>query len=275
MKQKHRVVYRAIDGRKTPAGRVIEAARLTGDSSVGRERLRHFAHRAVILVVRGGGFYRDTEGVQKVVASGDLIFVEPRVGHAYGPGEGAVWEEIYVVYEGPLFDALAAVDEPKRTRPVLRLGDPRPWKAQLEAVFPAHGTAAGAAVQIGGLVTFILAAHAAAAPEAGETAAEPGWLGRARQLLAAPGSESPDLAAVARACGMGVESFRKQFTARTGEAPGRYRLSARIDLAKRLLRDRDVPQRVVAEAAGFCDEFHFSKTFKRMTGLSPRAWRKP
>jgi len=44
-------------------------------------------------------------------------------------------------------------------------------------------------------------------------------------------------------------------------------------MAKRLLRDRDVPLRVVAESVGFCDEFHFSKTFKRVTGLSPRTWR--
>jgi len=273
MKQQLRVVYRAVDGRLTPAGRIIDVARMTKDSGMGRGQMRHYPHRAAVLLVRGGGFYRDTEGVTRVMAPGDLIFVEPRVGHAYGPEAGGTWEEIYVVYEGPVFDALAAAGAPGRGRPVLRLGDVRPWQARLKAAFPAKG-AAEAAAQIGALVAFILAAHAAAPPETGtETFTEPEWLARARQLLAAPGAEAPGLAAVARACGLGLESFRKQFTARTGEAPGRYRLLAQVEMAKRLLRDRDVPLRVVAESVGFCDEFHFSKTFKRVTGLSPRTWR--
>lgn len=273
MKQQLRIVYRAVDGRLTPAGRIIEVARVTKDTGMGRGHMRHYSHRAAVLLVRGGGFYRDTEGVTRVIAPGDLMFVEPGVGHAYGPEEGGTWEEIYVVYEGPVFDALAAAGAPGRGRPVLRLGDAKPWQARLNAVFPAKG-AAEAAAQIGALVAFILAAHAAATPETGtETSTEPAWLARARQLLAAPGADEPGLAAVSRACGLGAESFRKQFTARTGEAPGRYRLLARVETAKRLLRDRDAPLRVVAEAVGFCDEFHFSKTFKRVTGLSPRTWR--
>lgn len=268
------IKIRVTDALTTPAGRIVEAAHLAGDSGVGRGGPRHYAYRALVFLVRGGGFYRDTEGVERTVTQGDLIFVEPRVGHAYGPGTDQNWEEFYVSYEGPVFDALAAAGAPAATGPVLRLGEVEPWRKRLEAAFPTRGSVE-AATQIGALVEFILAAHAAAEPEKATAGREPEWMARARQLLAAPAVDAPGLGAVARACGLGAESFRKQFTARTGESPGRYRLLARVELAKRLLRDHDVPHRVVAEATGFCDEFHFSKTFKRVTGMSPSAWRGP
>lgn len=272
MENELRIDFRAADARATPGGRIVEAALLAGDSGVGRARPRHYAHRALVLLVRGGGFYRDTGGRSLNVAAGDLIFVEPRVGHAYGPGPGGRWEEFYVAHEGPVFDALAERGAPSAERPVLRLGDPAPWRRRLESVFPAKGPAV-AERQLGALVEFILAAHAAAAPARDEERAPPAWLAKARQLLEAPGSEETDVAAVARACGLEPESFRKRFTALTGEPPARHRLLARVEQAKRLLRDRELPVRVVAEATGFCDEFHFSKTFKRVVGAGPREWR--
>ena len=48
----------------------------------------------------------------------------------------------------------------------------------------------------------------------------------------------------------------------------------RFDMARDLLRDKNTPIRVVAESTGFSDPANFSRMFRRIGGLSPRAFRK-
>jgi transcriptional regulator GlxA family with amidase domain len=50
-------------------------------------------------------------------------------------------------------------------------------------------------------------------------------------------------------------------------------LRLRIEHAQALLHTTDLPQRDIAEYCGFADIHHFSKAFKRITQLSPGAYR--
>jgi transcriptional regulator GlxA family with amidase domain len=79
---------------------------------------------------------------------------------------------------------------------------------------------------------------------------------------------------VAEAMGMGYENFRKQFTKHMGVSPGRYRERLRVERAKLLLRGKRLGNKELAEILGYCDEAHFSKAFKRLAGVSPRAYSK-
>jgi two-component system response regulator YesN len=69
---------------------------------------------------------------------------------------------------------------------------------------------------------------------------------------------------------MGYESFRKQFTKIAGQPPGRYALARRVDRARSLLARHRFTNKELADLLGFHDEFHFAKTFKKMTGVTPR-----
>ncbi len=78
------------------------------------------------------------------------------------------------------------------------------------------------------------------------------------------------LAAVA---GMDLFRFARAFKQTTGSSPHRYVLEARIAQAKVLLRDRSISITEVALRTGFATPSHFSVTFRRITSLSPRAFR--
>lgn len=78
---------------------------------------------------------------------------------------------------------------------------------------------------------------------------------------------------VARSLGMSYESFRKKFAHRMGTPPSRYRQARMIEQACALLMRRSLSHRQIAEQLGFCDEFHFSKIFRKRMGFSPRAFR--
>jgi AraC-like DNA-binding protein len=178
-----------------------------------------------------------------------------------------------VAFEGPIFDALETCGLLNCNRPVWRLGDSLHWLSRLKSIFPSSERPVDAFDQVGAMAAFLLSASAHA-----EGLAMPGldrshsWLTHARQKLETPGNEFRDLSSVARHCGLGYETFRKKFSALMGESPGQYRRRMLIVRAQNLMRDRELPDRAIADALGFCDEFHFSKSFKQVVGLSPRQW---
>ena len=55
--------------------------------------------------------------------------------------------------------------------------------------------------------------------------------------------------------------------------PSKYIMQYRITIAKQLLADETIPISVLSEQTGFSDQFHFSKTFKQQTGMSPSQYR--
>ena len=67
--------------------------------------------------------------------------------------------------------------------------------------------------------------------------------------------------------------FAHAFREATGVAPHRYVLELRVNRAKTLLRQSDLPITEVAERVGCSSHSHFSVLFHRVAGLTPRQFR--
>jgi AraC family transcriptional regulator len=66
----------------------------------------------------------------------------------------------------------------------------------------------------------------------------------------------------------------RAFRAVVGQSPHQYVLSRRIERAKELLRNTDLPVVDVAFAVGFSSQSHLSHWFVRQLGVSPAAYRR-
>ena len=97
---------------------------------------------------------------------------------------------------------------------------------------------------------------------------------RAKEILSSNLAGNIGLKALARECGLSVSHFSRAFRHSTGAAPHRWLLEYRVDAAKPLLRDHELPLSAVALACGFADQSHFTRTFTRVVGVSPGAWRR-
>jgi AraC family transcriptional regulator len=102
----------------------------------------------------------------------------------------------------------------------------------------------------------------------------PRWLAEARALLQARFAERLTLDDVARVVGVHpvhlARSFRQAYHCTVGD----YVRQLRLEFACRQVCFSDAPLSDVALAAGFCDQSHFSRAFKRHTGFSPAEYRK-
>ena len=75
---------------------------------------------------------------------------------------------------------------------------------------------------------------------------------------------------IAQICGVSEGYFRKLFREYSGENPIEFRQKHRIEKAKQLLLLDTHSIGEIAEELNFSDIYHFSKTFKKITGLSPQ-----
>lgn len=121
-----------------------------------------------------------------------------------------------------------------------------------------------------GLVLEMIGEAARARPR--ETPVSPA-IRRVHELLHAHYRESLTLSDLATAAGRHPVYLASAFRRAYGETIGDCIRRLRIEHAARELRESHVPLAEVALAAGFANQSHFTRAFKRATGTTPAAYR--
>jgi len=101
----------------------------------------------------------------------------------------------------------------------------------------------------------------------------PRWLQQARDLLHARFTERLTLAEVAHNVGVHPVHLAQAFHKSYQRTVGDYVRQLRIEYACHELAASDTPIVQIALAAGFCDQSHFTRTFKRCVGVAPSHYR--
>ena len=86
--------------------------------------------------------------------------------------------------------------------------------------------------------------------------------------------EEIDIGLMAEKLGFQSAYLARLFNRYAGESPLKYLTNIRIHEAKRLLMDPSLSIAKVGEMVGYPDQFHFSKTFRKATGMNPSAFRR-
>lgn len=99
---------------------------------------------------------------------------------------------------------------------------------------------------------------------------------RLRQVMDFVGenySNDVRLAALANVAGMSSFHFAREFKRTTGTTPHQYLIKFRIERAKSLLAEPDIPLTEVGLRSGFSHQSHFTRLFRRLTGTTPQSYR--
>lgn len=135
-----------------------------------------------------------------------------------------------------------------------------------------HRTDAAASLIVEGL-TLELMAEAARHSAGGGGPKIPRWLKQAEALIRARFAENLTLGRIASEVGVHpvhlATVFRREYRSTVGE----YIRRLRIEYACLALARGEKPLGAIALEAGFANQAHFSGAFKRLTGLTPAAYR--
>ena len=77
---------------------------------------------------------------------------------------------------------------------------------------------------------------------------------------------------ISNLCSMSFDYLNRMFKKQTGITIFEYLNRIRINKAKELLLTGTMKSSEIAAAVGYCDEYHFSKAFKKAAGVSPRKY---
>ena len=74
--------------------------------------------------------------------------------------------------------------------------------------------------------------------------------------------------------GLSSTQFNKRFRELLRMSPSEYILKLRIEVAQNLLNSSNKSIAEISAEAGFYDQSHFTKRFRKVTGMTPMAFRK-
>ena len=165
--------------------------------------------------------------------------------------------------DGPLFGSLLTRRRHARVSASTSLG----WRIAGEL----ETRDASSDLALEGLVLQLLATAGRASVD------EPGgactWLESARDLLHERTPGQPSLAELGEAVGRHPTHVARAFRREYGVTVAGYARSLRLEWAKARLALDDVPLVRLATDAGFADQSHFTRAFRRYTGMTPGRYR--
>jgi AraC family transcriptional regulator len=230
---------------------------------------RHCHEHAYFCLVRRGG-YAETYGTQlRTCGPMTLAYHPPQEVHAQQMGDAEV-RSFNVEVTPPWWERLEGTAALRQRGTDFSGGPATVLGVRLHEEFRHFDDASPLAVE--GLVLELLAAVVRSA--AGEAEPKPpAWLLRVRDRLHDEFADPPRLADLATNAGVHpvylAAAFRRHFRCTAGE----YVRRRRIDWACKRLAEGELSLAEVALAAGFSDQSHFGRIFKRLVGLTPAAYR--
>jgi AraC family transcriptional regulator len=78
---------------------------------------------------------------------------------------------------------------------------------------------------------------------------------------------------LAQVAGMSSFHFAREFKRTTGTTPHQYLIKFRVERAKALLAEGEMPLIEVGLRSGFSHQSHFTRLFRRLTGTTPQSYR--
>ena len=227
-------------------------------------KVRYFRFYSISHMYRGHGMLWLENG-EREVRSGECVVITPGTRNRYG-GFGDVYDEDSINFTGPVADMMMRAGI--ISNGVFPLGRVRRLLPIMELMRdPAFGSQLQANLELQKLLAEICLAKQAK-NQMGHPLLE--------QLLIQL-KETPrkwwTVSDMAEMCDLSVDQLRRIFYQRTGVNPKLYLDRLKLNQAAAMLVNTERNISEIAEYFGYMDQYHFSRRFKAVMGMSPVRYR--
>ncbi|NOU72477.1 helix-turn-helix domain-containing protein [Paenibacillus sp. LMG 31458] len=239
---------------------------------ISRQKDATFKSFALAYIADGVGTYQvNGEPVQKV-DKGSLFFVWPGAKFAYGPLEGASWEEYYIDIAGSRlleFEERGLIKKGE----VMQVGSDPEWVRRLETLasllesgIPANSDRAS--MQLESLLyEFSLMTDGSHASNKSNKNFH------VTDDIAHHIYDPIDAEAIARRHNLSVSTLRRLISSHTGYPLNEYIHRLKISEAKKILVNTSASIKEIALSLQYTDVYYFSRLFKKYAGVSAKKFR--
>ena len=228
-------------------------------------------HYLIHYVVSGRGTL-ELEGRTFVLGPGDAFLIRPDVPARYAAAASDPWEYYWVGFAGVSAGLFLAQTGFAGGSAVCALAEGDRFRRSLLEIYKARGSGYPSAVRMAGYLQAALGLLMEATPPSGEEALAL-YARHGAEFIHQNYSRGLTIEEVARQVGVSRSYLYRAFRAEFACSPSDYLARCRIRRACQLLRHSTLSVGAVANSVGFEDHFYFSRTFRRITGVSPTAYR--
>ena len=251
------------------------------------ESRREGLHSFLFLSVEEGEGTVTAGGARHRLSAGDAALVDCRDSYSHETGV-LPWRLRWIHFDGPWLPEFAESLHRRAGGVVVHSPAPAAYRRLWEEIW---GVAAGVEApprdyRINDRLCALCSLLAQDAEPGGETDGGEGDAGAAvsdrrearlakvRDWIEKNCSQPVRLDDLARVAGVNKFTLVREYRARYGMPPNRALASARVDLAKKLLRFGDESVEVIGERCGVPDPNYFARLFKRVEGMPPSEFRR-
>ncbi len=233
-------------------------------------------HNILIFVIAGQGWVEYGCGTRSAVGPGEVILIPNCLPHSYGADPDNPWSIYWLHLTGEQVPTYFSMLGAHQKVAVVRTG----LSQQLESLFQSllQNRREGYRkmdMRISGAITALILFTIAKLRQepAAKHSAHPNAVEEATGFMQANTHRDLTLREIARACSTSVTHLTRLFKPATGFSPMGYFTHLRMMRVCQMLDTTEEKIAIIANNVGFKDPYTLSRTFKRVTGISPSDYR--
>jgi AraC-like DNA-binding protein len=240
---------------------------------------------AVVMINAGSGIFESEVSGRLEIEDSSVLFLFPGEWHRYRPKYETGWTERWFCFNGELAHRLIAAPLVRRERPVQRIAEPTKLIDSFESLLQKilHNPAGNSVLLSLHVLGLLGRTIEAAAGKDLPSAAEPSHrrdhiadniVSKAINLIWTRGHQPISVEQIAGASGVTRRTLERRFQQAVGHSIVEEIIECRMNRAKRLLEETEMPVKIVAYLAGFPSSERMRVAFCEREGKSPVEFRR-
>lgn len=230
------------------------------------------------VVIEGKGIYETKDKVYHL-QKGDAFLIYPGQECYYEADEENPWSYIWVGFVGMKGEECMIHSGFSKKNQVKKVANLSQLYTLVNSMLEAHDLTYANELKRNGLLSFFLAqlmeeySKQVSEVQVKCSNTGSGYVKNAIACIAKNYTQKIRIHELADSIGINRSYLTSSFKKATGCSPQEYLLNLRMEKAKSLLKQTDMPINVISNTVGYTDQLAFSRIFKQHSGLSPKAYR--